>query len=165
MSENNEFVAACRDGNLEEVKALIASGEDPNCTNSAGATGLELACSRGQKEIAIYLLQLGASPNRIADNNPHTTALIHAATKGFDELVDLLCKHNADVNAIDDGNGQSALMWASAYGRSNRVVEILLSNGADTELKDVYGNTAIQLATHFGFTEIADLIESADGSS
>lgn len=158
---DNEFVAACRDGEIGLVKEKLASGVDPNVTNVAGATGLELSSRNEEQAIVSYLIEQGASPNRERGAPTHTTALIHAATKGNERIVSILCDAGADVNAVDDGYQQTALMWACAYGRSEEVVRVLLKNGADPNLTDEFGNTALALSQHFGFEEIAALVRDA----
>lgn len=158
---NNDFVAACRDGEIELVKAMLAAGVDPNVTNVAEATGLELACSSEERAIVSYLLEQGASPNRKEGTPKHTTALIHAATKGNEVIVRILCEAGADLNAVDDGYQQTALMWACAYGRSEEVVRVLLEKGADPNLKDEFGNTALTLSEYFGFESISHLVRGA----
>lgn len=158
MTTNNTFVAFARDGDLEGIKTLVSQGIDPNITNTAGASAVELASLRRYSEIVSFLLSEGASPDPITTKRPHSSALIYAATNGDLDIVQLLLSHGADVNLIDDGYGQTALIWACAYGKSVDVVTALLDAGADASIKDVYGNTALVLAEHFGYKEIAEIL-------
>ncbi len=158
MKNNDAFVEAARDGDLRSIQEMIASGVSPDSTNIAGATALEMACVENHENIALYLLDRGASPNPI-ESPPSSSPLIYAATKGNAIIVQALLNKGADINLIDDAYEQTALIWACSYGRSFEVVKILLSNGADKNIKDAYGNTALILAKEFGFSEIVKLLE------
>lgn len=160
MAFNNEFVAYARDGKMDEIERMIAQGVDPDTTNVAGATALELAALGGHKKIVRYLLSVGASPNPSDLEKPHSTALIRAATNGDTEIVRELLSYGANPNVVDDGYQQTALMWASAYGESIEVVRTLLEYGADSTIKDINGNTALALAEGSGFKEIATLLRN-----
>ncbi len=157
MTTNNTFVAFARDGNLEGIKNLVSQGIDPNTTNVAGASAIELASNNGHREVVSFLLSQGASPDSTT-SNPHSSALIYAATNGDLELVQLLVSYGANVNLVDDAYKQTALIWACAYGKSVDVVKTLLDAGADASIRDAYGNTALVLAEHFGFDEITRVL-------
>lgn len=157
MTTNNTFVAFARDGNLEGIKNLVSQGIDPNTTNVAGASAIELASNYGHREVVSFLLSQGASPDPTT-TNPHSSALIYAATNGDLELVQLLVSYGANVNLVDDAYKQTALIWACAYGKSVDVVKTLLDAGADASIRDANGNTALVLAEHFGFDEITRVL-------
>tara|TARA_R110002049_G_scaffold18352_1_gene70315 strand:+ start:513 stop:1007 length:495 start_codon:yes stop_codon:yes gene_type:complete len=158
MTTNNTFVAFARDGNLEGIKHLVSEGVDPDTTNVAGASAIELASQNGHGEIVSFLLSQGASPDPTTTTKPHSSALIYASTNGDLEIVQQLILHGANVNLIDDAYEQTALIWACAYGKSVEVVKTLLDAGADASIKDVNGNTALVLSEYFGFDEITSIL-------
>ncbi len=51
---------ACRDGNVEEVKRLLAAGADENTSYSSDETPLSIASQFGRLEIVQILLDHGA---------------------------------------------------------------------------------------------------------
>ena len=58
---------AASQGDLNEVRALIATGVEPGAADYDGRTPLHLAASEGQLEVVRYLLAAGADPHRPTD--------------------------------------------------------------------------------------------------
>jgi glutaminase len=54
---------AASQGDLDDVRAAIASGIDPSVSDYDGRTALHLAASEGQLEVVRYLLDQGANPD------------------------------------------------------------------------------------------------------
>jgi glutaminase len=64
----NDMIRLCwaaSQGDLDEVRALIASGVDPNIGDYDGRTALHLAASEGHREVVAYLLNQGADPSPV----------------------------------------------------------------------------------------------------
>lgn len=61
--DNNKTILmyACWVGNIDAVKHLVAHGADVNALDSGSASALHLAIWKGHNEIALYLLENGAS--------------------------------------------------------------------------------------------------------
>ena len=72
---------ACRQGNLDTVKLLIALGANVRTVNAGGHTPLHEAAYRGFDQILIELLKNGAKPNAIS--NQKRTPLHEACTQGM----------------------------------------------------------------------------------
>jgi glutaminase len=59
------LIWAASQGDLNEVRALIASGVDPGTADYDGRTPLHLAAAEGQLEVVRYLLAVGADPGPV----------------------------------------------------------------------------------------------------
>jgi len=59
------LVWAASQGDLNEVRALIASGVEPGTADYDGRTPLHLAAAEGQLEVVRYLLAVGADPGPV----------------------------------------------------------------------------------------------------
>jgi glutaminase len=94
---------AASQGDLDEVRALVASGIEPGTADYDGRTPLHLAAAEGQLEVVRYLLAAGADPQPTdrwggtprsdAEANGHTeiAALLRQYTEGK-----ALLPHRAD---------------------------------------------------------------------
>lgn len=80
-------IAATR-GNIEEVRALLEGGADPNARCEHGVTALHDAVGLGHLEIAKLLLSNGAKPDARAEFGG--TPREWAERKGFTDIVALL---------------------------------------------------------------------------
>jgi len=85
-----------------------------------------------------------------------------AAEDGYPNLVRLLLERGAGVN-VRDGEGLTPLMWAAAAidRGDTRIVEALLASGADPTATTDAKETAYILATRYGNTTAAKLLEKA----
>ncbi|WP_311324348.1 ankyrin repeat domain-containing protein [Corynebacterium matruchotii] len=91
----------------------------------------------------------GLNPN--LTNHEGNTLLMLAAYNGHADIVTALAQHGADVDRLND-RGQSPLAGA-IFKQEPAVIEALLAAGADP----LVGHpTAIECATMFGQTELAD---------
>ena len=138
------LMGASMNGNVGEVRALLAAGADPAAGLDGGFTPLMWASSYGHSEVVAALLAAGADP-AARDNDGHT-ALMKASEGppppgGFVEgdepqieegghvrVVAALLAAGADPAALDKG-GRTALMRASEHGHAE-VVRALLAAGA-----------------------------------
>ncbi len=118
-----------RDG--QRVRALLASGADPNLSRPDGTTALHLAARNNDVSVARTLLAAGADVR--ARNRYGVTALNLACTNGSGELVRLLLDAGADPNGTVPG-GETPLMTAARTGRVDPVRALLVA-GADPHAK------------------------------
>lgn len=121
-------------GDLNQVRALIASGaeiEEPNCR---GETALMLACEEGRLSCVRALIEAGADIH--ATDICYCFPLMSAGPRepcpeGHPEVVRALLAVRADVEQ-NDGDCFTALMIAALYG-SCEVASMLLAAGATVE--------------------------------
>jgi glutaminase len=79
---------AASQGDLQEVRSLIASGVDANMADYDGRTALHLAASEGQREVVEYLLDHGVVTAPV--DRWGGTPLIDAQREGHAEVIDVL---------------------------------------------------------------------------
>ena len=117
-----EIIAAINDGDLEEIKAWVAAGGDPNA-----------------KMLTEPLRELFYKPT----GNWYTSLLAHAAHKKYTDVMQFLLSQGARVNATDTTEGcnlhGTPLYHAVTIAPSRScdtfaAVRLLLSHGADPNL-------------------------------
>ena len=170
---------ACKQGNLEIVKALLPTGpKGVNLSEAKWVRGsfsvvgrntrgqydgfsydvspVNIAVEQGHLELLTWLLEGGAE---VPANSLHLAFL-----KQKDctlAIVELLLKHGAMVN--ETGKGVSALMMASYYG-DNEIIKKLLKECADADHKSeeyqrIYGHCfALWIAAMEGHTEVVETL-------
>jgi ankyrin repeat protein len=133
---------------LDEVRALLAEGADPEARDEDDRTPLLAAVAAANAALVAVLLEAGADPNaRDADG----WTPLHLASQRRDlRIAWLLVHHGADVNAQDD-DGNSVL-WRAVLGCGGRteVVELLRRHGARVDLPNALGITAAEVARRAG---------------
>jgi glutaminase len=82
---------AASQGDLNEVRALIATGVEPGTADYDGRTPLHLAAAEGQLDIVRYLLAAGAGPQPV--DRWGGTPLSDAEANGHAETAALLREH------------------------------------------------------------------------
>ena len=90
IEKNEEFIQFCRDDKATEVKDALDKGQDPNCTDKRGNTGLIEAVYRS-KLVMTILLQHPQLDINIA-NEHGLTALHYAASIGNYIAIKMLGK-------------------------------------------------------------------------
>lgn len=134
----------CKD--LRVLELLLEHGADARCH---GNDALLLAESGERWDAACLLIDYGAVPRARPYRNGGT--ILHFAAKGckvatFKTLMDLVVSRgHIDVNHPDDQK-KTALHYA-AHGFESTNVKTLLQYGADFNTADIYGNTALAIAT------------------
>lgn len=66
---NKELYRACHDGNLQEVKRLLAAGADSNAMSKFDFFPLSIAAHQGHLEVVRCLLDNGADINGNPSND------------------------------------------------------------------------------------------------
>ncbi len=89
---------AASQGDLDEVRALVASGVAPGTADYDGRTPLHLAAAEGQTEVVRYLLAAGSDPR--PEDRWGGTPLSDAETFGHTEIAALLREHAEDVASL-----------------------------------------------------------------
>jgi ankyrin repeat protein len=120
------------EGNIAEVKRLLAAGADPSVINDYGVDAMQLAADASDTELLRLLLKAGANPNSV---NPDGETVLHlVARSGNIDAAKLLVNAGAQVDARERFGGQTPLMWATARRHPN-LVQFLASKGADVNAR------------------------------
>ncbi|XP_073442034.1 poly [ADP-ribose] polymerase tankyrase-2 isoform X1 [Dendrobates tinctorius] len=138
-----ELFEACRNGDVERVRKLVAS-DNVNGRDTAGrkSTPLHFAAGFGRKDVVEYLLQSGANVHARDDGG--LIPLHNACSFGHAEVVNLLLRHGADPNARDNWN-YTPLHEAAIKGKID-VCIVLLQHGADPTIRNTDSRTALDLS-------------------
>lgn len=141
---------------VDILQLLIDSGADVDFPhNGQGWSILMAACATGRVHEARFLLDNGADIEMRSYIDQ--TALIVASERGKSESVFLLLSRGADVNAVSK-YGRSALMEACSGGDFPVTAQLLIGAGADIHLKDVEGDTALDIAIEKKHESIAGVL-------
>lgn len=150
--------AACRDGDLELARLLLAAGADVEAKGRYGMTPLHRAAYNGLTEAVRLLSAAGADVNAV-DRRGHTP-LYYAAEKGDTDAVRLLLEAGGSIQAALD-KGWNKLHFAASAGLADKVRE-LLEAGADPNTGTWAGNgSALLSAAANGHTEVVRLLLEA----
>jgi hypothetical protein len=169
--KENQLVQAATDGDVTTVKSLVRKGVNWNDREDSfgktilhriiedldarrrlgGLTDTELDQLQARQMEAVRLAIASGAKLELRDNNG-ATSLIDAAGSGGNATqspteiaaVKLLLEAGARVNAVDN-NKCTALHMAAKRGYIGSV-KLLLDHGADPSLKNVYGETAANIA-------------------
>ncbi|MBI3651311.1 MAG: ankyrin repeat domain-containing protein [Acidobacteria bacterium] len=151
-----DLMLAANEGDISKVKALLASGADPNITDDTGDTPLMNSILARNKELIALLLP---KTNVNKTNNDGFNALMYAAADGDAEIIKELISKGSKVDAQNQ-RGYSALMLAVA--RENKeIVKELLEQGVNVNLKNADGRTALSIGHYTNNKEIIRLLKNA----
>ena len=106
-----------------------AKGPDINALDQNGATRLHVAASKGQVDVAKFLIDKGADVN-VHERKWAFTPLHMAAKMGHKDVVELLLANGADVQVQCMG-GPTPLDMAVLFTDRKDVVELLVARGGD----------------------------------
>ncbi|KGR74378.1 M48 family metallopeptidase [Ureibacillus sinduriensis] len=153
--EISPFIQAVVNGEIEQVAAMIAEGEDVHQEDYYGNTVLDWAVKSGDAKMVELLLESGADANY--ESSYGMTALMTAAEMGDPEMVKLLVESGGDPN-YQEYSGLTALTYA-IQSSDMETVQTLLDLGADPSLIDSEGMNAYMIAIQAGKREIAELLK------
>jgi len=149
---------AAKEGDVEEVKRLIAEGANVNATEGKSAwTPLLSAATEGHAEVVRVLLANGAKVN-MGDSYGYTP-LYYAIWSNDEETVRTLVSGGADVkkHPPDERDYYTPLVYA-IWEDHTGIVKTLLDAGADLHAKDEDGFTPLYWAAVSSGKDVFDLI-------
>jgi hypothetical protein len=160
MLTKAEFVALAATGNFTLVKDSLLRGEDPNCSDYTGATGMHAAASNKHQDVVELLIRAGAQIDSRDKNQ--LTPLLAAVMKGHLPAVRQLIESGADRNATEK-NGRNALYFAMTCGSLN-MVKFFVNTGNVNDAEQLWGFTPLHTAANLGNVDLATLLVTYGGS-
>lgn len=152
---------AVKDDDVDQVKILLADGEDANKRDRSLGWPLHQAALNDNIEIAEILIAAGADINVV--HKVFGTPLHAATLKGNFSVAASLLENGADPNS-SYGYGLTPLHLAAEKGHAD-VIELLVVNGSDidastTKMDPLWADyTAIQMAGREGHFDIVALLQ------
>ncbi len=144
---------AIRDGNQQQIKAMLAKGANINAQDADGTTPLMHAVVNAKADCVKLLLDKGADPN--LSNKAGATALMWAVNDL--KKVQLLLAKGANVNAVSKEE-KSPLQMALRLPNPMPVVQALLDKGANVNQVDKNGLTPLMFAGFSGNLELIQIL-------
>ena len=153
---------ACKYGQWEIVKLLMAAGADDTLKNAKGETPAHCACALANRILGDDLTSqqrlnvLNELKNLDLPGENGMTPLMqiqllnHSTAK---ELLPMLIKRGVDVNRTDN-NGMTALMYAADHSNKD-TIKVLIQAGADINQTDNEGNAALYYSLDSGDAGLA----------
>ncbi|NXF75053.1 ZDH13 Palmitoyltransferase, partial [Sclerurus mexicanus] len=135
---------AIRQGHLPMVMLLLKCGADPSLIDGEGFSSIHLAVLFQHMPIVAYLISKGQNIDT-ADFNGQTPLMLTAQKALGPEPTRFLLKFNPSLNAVDNVQKNTALHWAITSGNIS-AVDLLLEAGASMDIKNVKGETPLDLA-------------------
>jgi ankyrin repeat protein len=146
---------AASGGNIEDVKALLRDGADPNLTDHLGSGPLHVAAEHGHLNVTRALLDAGADPS-IPDGYG-STPLLYAVRDGHFGVARLLLECNASAINARNTDGLAPIHIASIQGNFE-TVRLLLEHKASTAGSGHWGQLPLHYAAKRGHTEVCELL-------
>lgn len=151
----DEIIQAANMNDTHKVVDLLRRGMDVNTVDPQGNSLLMLAVRGNNVELARFLLDNRANPER---RSPHgDTALMLAAMLGHKEIAELILARKPEINHA----GWNALHYAAFSGRAE-IAAMLLAAGADINLKAPNAQTALMFAAKNGHLETVRILAGAN---
>jgi ankyrin repeat protein len=168
--------AASQNGSQAMVRRLLDAGANPNAALLAGETPLMVAARSGYPGVVQLLLAKDAKVG--ARGTRSQTALMWAVSQKHPDVVKLLLAHGADVLARSEvwseimavpphgylgynrqipHGGETALMFAARVGDLESA-KLLVAAGANVNDADAWGVSALVLAGHSGYRDLAEFL-------
>lgn len=148
---------AARRGDMEGLRALLATGADANAAPGDGMTALHWAAERGDDAMVTVLVSAGASVNartRVGDYTP----LHLAARSGSGPAVTAILKAGAKVDVVTSTGAVQPLHLAAASG-SVAAVTVLIDHGAKVDVRETeWGQTPLIFAAAANRPEVVRLL-------
>jgi len=153
----NKWIEALKNNNLEEIKSLLAKGEDVNDANDTGESVLAYAI-RSHCDFSLLMLLVESGADIYDFDDEGVSIFDMAITYNNVKMVEFFLEKGIDVNTTQRRSRFTPLMCAACYGRTE-IAKILLENNVDKDAKDTKGFTATDFARKMNKKSILKLLE------
>ena len=155
--EHSALMCACQCGSIEIVKMLLHNGALQSFKDKTGLSALGHATRNGHKHIVTLFLETGQVNVNICDVAGKTGLSVAADNSDF-EMLDIFLGWGADINC-QDINLSTPLMVA-IIKNNYPIVQYLIEHGARTDICNIIGANAFQLAQFRGNVDIITYLEA-----
>lgn len=155
-TDTDRIFRAIKSNKLDDVRAALEAGFDPNTHDKSGDTGLHI-CARGNlPHMAALLVEFKANPRLGKKDDPRHLPLDDAVRFGKVEMTEFLARHGGYMpgNTV---NGWSLLHQACEKGKP-QLVAALLKAGASGNEPTENGATPLLIAVMRAQPAVADLL-------
>ncbi|XP_047111738.1 fibronectin type 3 and ankyrin repeat domains protein 1-like [Schistocerca piceifrons] len=153
------LMLAAAQGHLDVCTMLLERGASWDTKDWSGCTPLHYAVDASQLDVVRLALDSGADIDA-RDNQGWTPLMRGVSMESSEEVLRELVGRGASLDA-EDRRGQTALMQAVLATRRD-AVSILLAAGAGRKRRNLYGNTALDMARARNLKEIVRLLMNAE---
>ncbi|KAL2352975.1 ankyrin repeat-containing domain protein [Cryomyces antarcticus] len=160
LYKQTPLMYACKRGQVEIVRQLLARGAGINKEDGKGRTPMFTALECDQTEVVIEILKdPHLKINAVHRKAFNRTAVMLACQSAQLEIAKALLKHQSiDIN-MQDTEGYTALSLAVTVSCSEIVAELLSHPGIRVDLvENSVGRSALALAAERGSTTIAEML-------
>ncbi len=141
-------------GDMAQIKQMIAMGANINCADEWGLTPLFNAAAHGHSDCVKLLLEAGA------DIAASDSVLAIAAGSGNPECVRILIEAGADVN-LTTGNYKWTPLHFAAFNGHCECIKLLIAKKAEINARDIDGETPLSKAYQSGCKECIKILKAA----
>jgi hypothetical protein len=144
------------------VRLLVENGADTDvhCRIYRGETPLHISIRRGMKDVAVFLLENGASVEMVDDDHWTPLMQIASGTGGLAEYTGMLLERGAQKTVnYQNIEGDTALHLAIICHGNPKTVKLLLEHGADPLIRNEKGQTALELQRALDDASLLALLE------
>jgi ankyrin repeat protein len=144
---------------VEELRAALREGADPNESDSLGSTALHAAIAYKSLDVITVLLEHGADVTM--QDKDGSTALHYAVEHGLPQIAEQLLAKNPKVVAIADKFGNEPL-WTAAFNAKGNygLVSLLLRHGANPHHKNDANLTPLDIPKRKDDAALLGILES-----
>ena len=142
---------AATQGNLPIIKLLYEFGAKLDVTDFGGYTILHVAAEYDHLDMVKYLYELDLNLESFT-SKLNETHLYLAARYGALNVVNFLIEKGEDLNIAENEGGWTPFMYLF-YLKDIELIKKAIRYGADIDLKNKRGNSALDLAKKFGFSQ------------
>lgn len=162
VNQTEQLFDAVFAADLEDLRASLSNGADPNLCRSDGTTPLYWAAAKNSSALVEVLVESGARVEAERQEDGHTS-LHQAVAHGNVEIVKaLLNAGGKSALNIFDYIARTPLMWA-ADNEDVEVAKLLIEAGADVNAHDEsrIGNNALLRAAERDNVEMVQILLAA----
>ena len=157
---NDSLWNLCRSGQLDQVKAALEAGADPNTTGPWNWTCLMEAVFGRHVDLVDLLLSHPRIDVNVKNTNLGTA--LHQACVSFNEAIlhKILATPGLLLNE-KNSRGETPIMIAVRFGRVGAVKLMVAKEQVDLDVKDNEGRSLEEMGLHWGDAELAQVVLEA----